>query len=112
MGGKSPPQPPGCSARTQAIYLRPGGGGARRWAARLHEGPVSSLVERGRDGGPASPEGLLPSRLAGTPPGAATPRTAGQRRRKAPVAHQGGLQRDANGRLQIKDWPTLAASAQ
>jgi hypothetical protein len=31
--------------------------------ARLREGAVSSLVERGRDGMPASPEGVLPSRL-------------------------------------------------
>jgi hypothetical protein len=83
-----------------------------RCAARLHEGIVSSLVERGRDGVPASPDGPLPSRLAGTPPAAATPRTAGQRRRKTPVVQQGGLQRDTTGQLQITNWPMLAASAQ
>jgi large exoprotein involved in heme utilization and adhesion len=32
-------------------------------AARLHEGTVSTLVERGRDGVPATPDGVLPSRL-------------------------------------------------
>ena len=32
-------------------------------AAQLHEGNVSSLVARGRVGMPASPEGILPSRL-------------------------------------------------
>jgi hypothetical protein len=82
-----------------------------RCAARLHEGTVGSLVERGRDGVPASPEGLLPSRLAGTPP-AATLSTADQQRRTTPVAQQGGLQRDATGQLQITAWPTSAASAQ
>jgi hypothetical protein len=82
-----------------------------RCAARLHEGTVSSLVERGRDGVPASPEGLLPSRLAG-PPGAATPGAAGQRRRHTPVARQGGLQRDATGQLQITHWPASGATAQ
>ena len=84
-----------------------------RCAARLHEGTVSSLVERGRDGVPASPEGLLPSRLIGTPPSTATPRTTGQRRRPMPAAHyQGGLQRDATGQLQITNWPTSAVSVQ
>ena len=34
-----------------------------RCAARLREGRVSSLVERGRDGVPASPAGVLPPRL-------------------------------------------------
>jgi large exoprotein involved in heme utilization and adhesion len=34
-----------------------------RCAARLREGAVSSLVERGRDNVPANPDGVLPSRL-------------------------------------------------
>lgn len=34
---------------------------------RLHEGIVSTLVERGHDGVPVAPDGLLPSRLALTP---------------------------------------------
>jgi hypothetical protein len=32
-------------------------------AARLHAGTVSTLVERGRAGVPATPDGVLPSRL-------------------------------------------------
>jgi large exoprotein involved in heme utilization and adhesion len=83
-----------------------------RCAARLHEGTVSSSVERGRDGVPASPDGLLPRRLGGTRPARATPSTAGQRRRTMLVAQPGGLQRDATGQLQITHWPTMAASSQ
>jgi len=82
-----------------------------RCAARLHEGTVSSLVERGRDGVPPSPEGLLPSRLTRTRPAAAAPRTA-DRRTNMRVAPQGGLQRDATGQLQITNWPTAVVSAQ
>jgi hypothetical protein len=44
-----------------------------RCAARLREGAVSSLVERGRDGVPATPEGVLPSRLYRRIPGMAKP---------------------------------------
>ena len=82
-----------------------------RCAARLREGTVSSLVERGRDGVPASPEGFLPNRLARTLSSTATPSTAGQQRRHPPVAPQGGLQRDATGQLQILDWPTSAPAS-
>jgi filamentous hemagglutinin family protein len=42
-------------------------------AARLHEGTVSTLVERGRDGVPAAPDGVLPSRLPLAPLDTATP---------------------------------------
>src|SRR5262249_32704501 len=83
-----------------------------RCVARLHEGTVSSLVERGRDGVPAHPGGLLPSRLSAPQSGATTPRATGQRRRKPPVAQQGGLQRDATGQVQIAHWPTAIASAE
>jgi hypothetical protein len=41
-----------------------------RYTARPREGEVSSLVERGRDGVPANPEGVLPSRLYRAPAGA------------------------------------------
>jgi filamentous hemagglutinin family protein len=46
-------------------------------AARLREGTVSSLVERGRDGVPGTPDGILPSRLppAESPDAGRLPRT-------------------------------------
>ena len=44
-----------------------------RCAARLREGAVSSFVERGRDGVPATPEGVLPSRLSSGSAGMASP---------------------------------------
>src|SRR5262249_42330585 len=47
--------------------------------ARLHEGTVSTLVERGRDGVPATPDGVLPSRLVLTLPGTATPAQVAER---------------------------------
>jgi filamentous hemagglutinin family protein len=46
-------------------------------AARLHEGTISTLVERGRAGVPATPDGVLPSRLPLAPLDPATPAHAG-----------------------------------
>src|SRR5262249_39351618 len=48
-------------------------------AARLHEGIVSTLVERGHAGIPATPDGVLPSRLPLAPLDTAT------------LTHDGGL---------------------
>jgi large exoprotein involved in heme utilization and adhesion len=51
-------------------------------AARLRQGAVSSLISRGPEGIPASPEGLLPGRhyaISPTPPSAAEPSPPGQR---------------------------------
>src|SRR5262249_23283942 len=80
-----------------------------RCAARRHEGTMSSLIDRGRDGVPAHPGGLLPSRLSTPQSAAATSRAAGQRRRKTLAVQQGGLQRDATGQTQIMHWPTTVA---
>jgi large exoprotein involved in heme utilization and adhesion len=72
-----------------------------RCAARLRRGTVSTLVERGRDGVPATPGGALPTRLVRSNPAVATP-----------AAQQpGGLYRDAMGQLQLSNWPVLAISS-
>ena len=63
-----------------------------RCMARLREGAVSSLVERGRDSLPASPDGVLPSRLYRGSPGVA--KLASEKA----VSRQGGLGLNDNGR--------------
>jgi len=68
-------------------------------AARLREGTVSSLVERGRDGVPATPDGVLPSRLY-----TARPAEAGQPASEPRVARQRGLPRDPNEPLARREW--------
>jgi filamentous hemagglutinin family protein len=62
-----------------------------RCAARLWEGRVSSLVERGRTGVPANPDGVLPSRLA---PGSAGVVSSAH---EAVVAPQGEVRPDGKG---------------
>jgi hypothetical protein len=76
-----------------------------RCAARLREGAVSSLVERGRDGVPANPEGVLPNRLYSGSAGAAgsTSDTA--------VARRGGLRPDDNRQVQGRRRPASNGSA-
>jgi large exoprotein involved in heme utilization and adhesion len=62
--------------------------------ARLREGTVSTLVERGRDGVPASPEGVLPSRLmSGLREPPRLPAT-GQSVSQGPSSGRGGLALD------------------
>jgi filamentous hemagglutinin family protein len=77
-------------------------------AARLHEGTVSTLVERGRAGVPATPDGVLPSRLALTLPGTATPAQAAGRPSAAHVWPPEGSQRDLSEPLSIRGWSASA----
>jgi large exoprotein involved in heme utilization and adhesion len=77
-------------------------------AARLREGTVSSLVERGRDGVPASPDGTLPSRLYRARPKVAPP--AGAQQWETPVAAPRGLYSDPLGLLRISNWSVLAVA--
>jgi hypothetical protein len=73
-------------------------------AARLHEGTVSTLVERGRDGVPATPDGVLPSRLPLAPLDTATPPHDGGLSSVALVWPPGGSQRDPSGPLSLRGW--------
>src|SRR5262249_16772663 len=81
-----------------------------RCAARLQEGNVSSLVERGRDGVPANPDGVLPSRLFKAHAESNKPPKTGRQAKKTTAPSHPGLSRDGDGHLQIKDWPRLAGS--
>jgi filamentous hemagglutinin family protein len=80
-------------------------------AARLREGTVSSLVARERDGIPATPEGMLPSRRYSTDaaPGGATtlPRPA-----ETMATSPGGLQTDATGQIRIHNWAAVSGLPQ
>lgn len=75
-----------------------------RCAARLREGAVSSLVERGRDGVPANPEGVLPSRLYRGHPGAATSTS------ETAVSQPSGRRLDHQGQLQVRRRPAPKGS--
>jgi large exoprotein involved in heme utilization and adhesion len=81
-----------------------------RCAARLQEGTVSSLVERGRDGVPANPDGVLPSQLYKAHAESSKPPRIGRQGKITTASAQRGFSRDADGHLQIKDWPVLAGS--
>ncbi len=76
-----------------------------RCAARLREGAVSSFVERGRDGVPATPDGVLPSRLYSGSAGAADSTS------DTTVARQGGLRPDDTRHVQVRWRPALTGSA-
>jgi hypothetical protein len=73
-------------------------------AARLHEGTVSTLVERGRDGVPATPDGVLPSRLPLTPLDTAPPPHDGGRPSAALAWPLGESQRDPSASLSLRGW--------
>jgi large exoprotein involved in heme utilization and adhesion len=77
-------------------------------AARLHAGTVSTLVDRGRAGVPASPDGLLPSRLPLTPLDTAIPTHAGKLPSAALISPLGGGQHDPGGRLSQQGWEAPA----
>jgi hypothetical protein len=72
--------------------------------ARLHAGTVSTLVERGRDGVPATPDGVLPSRLPLTLLDTATPPHDGGRPSAALVWPLGESQRDPSASLSLHGW--------
>jgi len=76
-----------------------------RCAARLREGTVSSFVERGRDDVPATPDGVLPSRLASESADAASATAV------APVARQGGLHPDDPRPRQARRHPAPPRAA-
>jgi large exoprotein involved in heme utilization and adhesion len=78
-------------------------------AARLHEGTVSTLVERGRDGVPATPDDVLPSRLPLPPLDTASPPRAGGLLSATLVAPLGESQHDSSPSLSLQGW---AASAE
>ena len=79
-------------------------------AARLHEGTVSTLVERGRDGVPATPDGVLPSRLPLAPLDTATLTHDGGRPSAALVWPLGESQRDPSGSLSLRGWAAPAGT--
>jgi hypothetical protein len=69
-----------------------------RCAARLREGTVSSLVERGRDGVPATPDGVLPSRIY------SERSVIGSPAHKKAIARPDTDRRDHNGHAQARLW--------
>jgi filamentous hemagglutinin family protein len=73
-------------------------------AARLHEGTISTLVERGRAGVPATPDGVLPSRLPLASLDTATSTHNGGLPSAARVSPLGGSQRDPKGALPPQGW--------
>jgi len=73
-------------------------------AARLHEGTVSTLVERGRAGVPATPDGVLPSRLPLDPLSTATPAQAAWLPSADPSWLPAGSQRSLSGLLPLRGW--------
>jgi large exoprotein involved in heme utilization and adhesion len=79
-------------------------------AARLHEGTVSTLVERGRDGVPATPDGVLPSRLPLAPLDTATLTHDGGLPSAALVWPQGESQRDLSASLSLRGWAASVAA--
>ena len=79
-------------------------------AARLREGTVSSLVEGGRDGGPASPTDVLPSRLYRMPRDVTTSAKVGRYPPAPTGAARSGLHHDPSGQLHIGNWSASALS--
>jgi filamentous hemagglutinin family protein len=79
-------------------------------AARLHEGTVSTLVERGRAGVPATPDGVLPSRLPLIPLDTTTPTPDGGLPSAAHVGPPEGSQRDPSESLSLQGWTAPAGS--
>jgi hypothetical protein len=77
-------------------------------AARLHAGTVSTLVERGRAGTPASPDGLLPSRFPLAPLDTAIPTHAGRLPHAALLSSLGESQPDPRGVLPRHGWAAPA----
>jgi hypothetical protein len=77
-------------------------------AARLRASTLSSFVARQRDGVPATPEGLLPSRRYEAGPSPTMPATAETLQREATARRVGEWHRDATGQLQARGWLTLA----
>jgi large exoprotein involved in heme utilization and adhesion len=73
-------------------------------AARLHEGTVSTLVERGRDGVPATPDGVLPSRLPLAPLDTATLTHEGGLPSAARAWALGARQRGSGEPLALRGW--------
>jgi filamentous hemagglutinin family protein len=73
-------------------------------AARLHEGTVSTLVERGRDGMPATPDGVLPSRLPLAPLDTASPPHEEGLPSAARAWPLGEGQRDPSAPLALRGW--------
>jgi hypothetical protein len=76
-----------------------------RCAARLREGAVSSFVERGRDGVPANPEGVLPSRLYSGSSDVASPTSA------TAVSGRRVSRLDDNGHVQVRRRPAPKSSS-
>jgi filamentous hemagglutinin family protein len=79
-------------------------------AARLHAGTVSTLIERGRPGMPATPDGVLPSRL---PPASLDTAASTQARGLPSVAFVSPLEgspRTPNRVLPLQGWAAPADS--
>jgi large exoprotein involved in heme utilization and adhesion len=73
-------------------------------AARLHEGTVSTLVERGRDGVPATPDGVLPSRFPLAPLDTAAPPHEGGLPSATLAWAPGARQRGSGEPLALRGW--------
>ena len=76
-------------------------------AARLHEGTISTLVERGRDGVPATTDGVLPSRFLLAPLDTATPPHEGGLPSAARAWPLGESQRAPSAPLTLRGWAAL-----
>jgi filamentous hemagglutinin family protein len=76
-----------------------------RCAAQRREGAVSTLVERGRDGVPAAPDGLLQGRLYRASPEVPLPAEPGRALHTPPSTWQGVLQWVPTGPRQLRNWP-------
>ena len=79
-----------------------------RCAARLRQGVVSSLVERGRDGMPVTPTGVLPSRLVREPSEASPAAQTGPASAAPPVTMRGIRRDEAPGPRRIRHRPLWA----
>jgi hypothetical protein len=79
-------------------------------AVRLREGQVSTFIVRGRAGLPATPDGILPSRLYETHREPATQPDPAPPRQTA-ATRQETLREDAAGRFEITRWPVHAAAS-
>ena len=73
-------------------------------AARLHEGTVSTLVERGRDGVPATPRWSLAQPAPTGPSGHGRPSPRWRAAERCPVWPQKESQRDPGGPLPLRGW--------
>ena len=79
-----------------------------RCAARLRRGTVSSLVERGRDGLPPTPAGVLPSRLVREPQEAPPVAQTDPASTAPPITARSARRAEAAGPRRLRTGPLWA----